>query len=159
MMFPIITVIDEVSNFNKIGDYKTLYHCQLDWSALDYHKIQRHKEWILQFLLQDKTEEEGKILEKIIDEISDEFLYPQQYKKLFSYHNSFKIPKSYYEEIKHFESLARSEWNRTRPFDTTVREHCLSVSQESVYLFFYLINDAIHIWNSQGEDYDVFENL
>lgn len=159
-MFPIISVIDEVSNYDKIGDYKTLYHCKLDWTNPDNHKIKRNKEWILQFLLEKRTDEETKVLEKILDESSwDEFLFPQQYKNIFSYHNSFKIPKSYYDEIKHFENLARSEWNRKRYFDTNVRENCLSVSTESVYLFFYLINDAIHIWNSHGEDYDIFENL
>jgi hypothetical protein len=49
-MFPIISVIDEVSNYDKIGDYKTLYHCKLDWTNPDNHKIKRNKEWILQFI-------------------------------------------------------------------------------------------------------------
>lgn len=155
MLFPIIIVIDEVYNNNE-----TLYNCRLDWTSMDNHKIKLNKEWILQFLLENRTNEESRVLKKILDESSwDDFLFPQQYKKIFSYHNSFKIPKSYYDEVKHFENLAFSEWNRRRSFDTIVRDNCLSVTQESVYLFFYLINGAIRICNSHNEDHETFDNL
>lgn len=143
MKFPDLIILDEVPNENKIGDFKTLLLCKLDWTNLDNHKIKRSKEWISQFLLEKRSKDEDKILKLILDEYDwERELYPNQFKNLLSLLDSFKIPKSYYEECKHFEDLALSEWNRRRPFDTAVREECLSD------LYFYMIKDALMIYNS-----------
>jgi hypothetical protein len=156
MNFPILIILDEVPNVEKIGDYKTLLVCRLDWSELESNKIKKSKEWILQFILNNRTSDEDKILKLILDEYDwHSELYPNQFKKVLSLLDSFKMPKSYYEEIKHFEDLALSEWNRKRPFDTNVREECLSVSIESVSTYFYLIKDAIYIWNKEVENSEI----
>ena len=43
--------------------------------------------------------------------------------------------------------MAIEEWNRQRPFDTNVREELLSPAITFIQSFFYLINDAIYIYN------------
>ena len=44
--------------------------------------------------------------------------------------------------------MAIEEWNRQRPFDTNVREELLVPAIGFVESFFYLINDAIYIYNA-----------
>jgi len=151
MNFPNLIILDEIPNEDKKGDYQTLLLCKLDWTEIDNHKIKRSKDWILRFMLEKRTQDEERALKSILDEYDwHQELYPNQFKHLFSFSDSFKIPKSYYEEIKHFESLAKSEWKRKRPFDTNVREGCLTVSIEAVASYFYLIQDALYIWNSES---------
>jgi len=153
MKFPDLIILDEIPNEDKKGDYQTLLLCKLDWTEIDNHKIKRSKEWISQFLLEKRSKDEDRILKLILDEYDwERELYPNQFKHLFSLLDSFKIPKSYYEECKHFESLALREWNRKRPFDTNVREECLSVAIEAISIYFYLIKDALYIFN-KVEDY------
>ena len=153
MKFPDLVILDEVPNENKTGDFKTLLLCKLDWTNLDNQKIKRSKDWISQFLLSDRNSDEEKILQLILDEYDwHSELYPNQFKKVLSLLDSFKMPKSYYEEIKHFECLALREWNRKRPFDTNVREECLSVAIEAISIYFYLIKDSLYIFN-KVEDY------
>lgn len=157
MKFPDLIILDEIPNEEKSGDYKTLLVCKLDWSELDSHKIKKSKDWISQFLISKRTTQEDKILKLILDEYDwHSELYPNQFKKVLSQLDSFKMPKSYYEEIKHFENLALSEWNRKRSFDTNVREECLSPAIEAVSLYFYLIKDALYIWN-RGVDYELIQ--
>jgi hypothetical protein len=156
MIFPKLVILNKDV---KIG-LNTFYECKLDWSNLDKHKIKESKRWILQFLLTDRTEEESKILKSILDDADWEGeLYPKEYGKIFSYHDSFKIPVSYYTEILHFRDSALKEWKRDRSFDTTVREECLKPTIEYVYLYFYLIVDAIHIWNNVEVEYEVIQIL
>jgi hypothetical protein len=158
MKFPDLIILDEVPNENKIGDFKTLLLCKLDWTNLDNHKIKRSKEWISQFLLEKRSKDEDRILKLILDEYDwERELYPNQFKNLLSIFDSFKIPKSYYEECKHFEDLALSEWNRRRPFDTAVREECLSISIESIYLYFYMIKDALMIYDRRVDSSEMLQ--
>jgi hypothetical protein len=148
MKFPSLIILDEVPNVEKIGDYKTLLVCRLDWSEIDVHKIKKSKEWLSHFLLSNRTTEEDKILHLILDEYDwYSELYPNQFKKILSLLDSFKMPKSYYEEIKHFENLALNEFNRSRPFIHSVRDECLKISTLSVSRYFYLIKDALYIWS------------
>lgn len=157
MEFPNLVILDEIQNEDGIS-YKTLLVCKLDWSEVDAHKIKKSKEWISQFLLSNRTPEEDKILHLILDEYDwHSELYPNQFKKVLSLLDSFKIPKSYYDEIKHFESLALSEWNRKRPFDTNVREECLKISVISTSMYFYLIKNALYIWNREVEPSEVLQ--
>jgi hypothetical protein len=156
MKFPDLIILDEVPNENKIGDFKTLLLCKLDWTSLDNHKIKRSKEWISQFLLENRNKDEDRILKLILDEYNwQEELYPNQFNNILSFLDSFEIPKSYYEEIKHFENLALNEWNRRRPFDTAVRDECLSIAIESVYLYFYMIKDALMIYNRRVDNSEI----
>lgn len=153
MMFPNLIILDEVPNEEKKGDCESLLVCKLDWTQLDNHKIKRSKDWILQFLLEKRTKDEERALKLILDEYDwHQELYPSQFKDILSLLDSFHMPKSYYDEIKHFENLALSEWNRMRSFDTVVREECLSVAIEAVTLYFYLIKDALMIYNRIIDD-------
>lgn len=158
MNFPNLIILDEIPNEDKKGDYQTLLLCKLDWTEIDNHKIKRSKEWISQFLLEKRSKDEDRILKLILDEYDwERELYPNQFKHLFSLLDSFKIPKSYYEECKHFEDLALSEWNRRRPFDTAVREECLSVAIESSYLYFYMIKDALMIYDGRVDNSEMLQ--
>ena len=153
MKFPDLIILDEIPNEKKIGDYKTLLVCKLDWNQLDNYRIKKSKEWFLKFLLEERTKDEERVFKLILDEYDWESeLYPNKFKKDISILDSFNMPKTYYDEIKHFENLALGEWNRKRIFDTIVREACLSPAIESVYLYFYLIKDAIHLWNRNPVD-------
>ena len=67
MKFPDLIILDEVPNENKIGDFKTLLLCKLDWTSLDNHKIKRSKEWISQFLLEKRNKDEDRILKLILE--------------------------------------------------------------------------------------------
>lgn len=152
MMFPKLIILDEITN-DESEDYKTILVCKLDWSDLDAQKIKKSKNWISQFLLSNRTSSEEKILQLILDEYDwHSELYPKQFEKILSLLDYFKMTKSYYKEIKHFEDLALSEWYRDRSFDTNVREECLSVAIEAISIYFYLIKDALYTFN-KGEDY------
>ena len=45
--------------------------------------------------------------------------------------------------------MAQDDWKRSRPFDTNVRESLLEASIKYVELFFYMISDAIYIYNRE----------
>jgi hypothetical protein len=157
MIFPKLVILNRDV---KLGQNTFFHECKLDWNNLDNYKIKESKKWILQFLLTDRSEEESKILKLILDEADwQSELYPKEYQKIFSYYNSFKIPTHYYDEILHLEKSAKKEWKRDRSFDTNVREECLKPAIEFAYLYFYLIVDAIHIWNNIDTDYEIIQSL
>jgi hypothetical protein len=45
--------------------------------------------------------------------------------------------------------MAQDDWERSRPFDTNVRESLLEASIKYVELLFYMISDAIYIYNRE----------
>ena len=62
MNFPNLIILDEIPNEDKKGDYQTLLLCKLDWTEIDNHKIKRSKDWILQFMLEKRTQDEERAL-------------------------------------------------------------------------------------------------
>lgn len=150
MKFPELKIIDKVPNKTRNTDESELYLVELDWSKVDSFKSERKKEWYKKFSIDNPTKEQSEALTQVLDEVDwcGEILYPQKYKWIFDKHSQIKMPKSYYEECLYLSRKASEEWNRTRPFDTNVREELLEVSIKYAELFFYLICDAVYIYNS-----------
>jgi hypothetical protein len=151
MKFPELKIIDKVKNEDQNRDaVKELLIVQLDWSELDNHKIKSRKDWYQKHGLSKPTKEQSIALNQMLDGIDwSEYLYPQKYKFIFDKYSQFKITQSYYDECLHLRKMATDEWNRPRPFDTNVREHLLNGATNFVDLFFYMIGDAIYIYNPE----------
>jgi len=161
MEFPELKIIDKVPNKTSNTDESELYLVQLDWSKVDSFKSDRKKDWYKKFSIDNPTKKQSDALCQVLDEVDwfGEILYPQKYKWIFDKYSQIKMPKSYYEECLYLSRKASEEWNRSRPFDTNVREKLLEVSIKYVELFFYLICDAVYIYNrttSQNDDFDDF---
>ena len=84
MRFPELNIIKEVKNIDKIGDYKKLLLCQLDWSSLDEYKKSKHISWIYNFV-EIKNKFDTKAINQIIDEEINwrEYNYPTFYKSVY----------------------------------------------------------------------------
>jgi len=149
MKFPELKIIDRVSNDNTNLGVKELLVVQLDWFELDNYKIQSRKNWYKKYGIPKATKEQSLALKQMLKEVDWlEYLYPQKYKYVFDKYSKFKMTQSYYDECLHLSKMATEEWNRQRPFDTNVRENLLSPATSFVESFFYLINDAIYIYNA-----------
>jgi hypothetical protein len=151
MKFPELKIIDKIKNDDPNRDaVKELLIVQLDWSELDNHKIKSRKDWYQKHGLSKPTKEQSIALNQMLDGIDwSEYLYPQKYKFIFDKYSKFKITQSYYDECLHLRKMAIDEWNRPRSFDTNVREHLLNSAVNFVDLFFYMIGDAIYIYNPE----------
>lgn len=148
MKFPELKIVEEIDNPKKTGDYLKLLKCELSWQNLENEKIRNHKNWILNHRTSGFNDLEIESLKSLLEDLDwDSFNYPENWKQYYDKFSTILIPKPYYDEIKHFEKLALEEWNRSRPFDTSVRESCLKVAEESVNLYFYLLYDAVYIYN------------
>ncbi len=164
MNFPELKIIDRVTNQNKNSDGpKELLVVELDWSKPDKKKIDIRKNWYRKYGVQKATKEQKVALNQMLKEVDwSEYLYPQKYKYVFDKYSKFKMTQSYYNECLHIKKMAIEEWNRQRPFDTNVREELLTPAISFVESFFYLINDAIYIYNqdfrSDDRDNDYFEH-
>ena len=163
MRFPELNIIKEVKNIDKIGDYKKLLLCKLDWSSLDEYKKSKHISWIYNFV-EIKNKFDTKAINQIIDEEINwgEYNYPTFYKSVYEEFELIKIPKTYYDEIIHFRDLSITEWKRQRPFDTNTREKCLEPSISAVDIFFHLIYDCAFIFNTEfrgNSNLDIIKSL
>ncbi len=149
MKFPELKIVDKIVNNTKNDDSKELLVVQLDWTEIDNHKIDSKRGWYHKFGIPSATQEQKLALGQLLDEVdwSIDFLYPQKYKYIFDKYSKFNITQSYYNECQHLQKMATTEWTRSRPFDTNVRESLLEASQKFVELFFYMIVDAIYIYN------------
>jgi hypothetical protein len=150
MIFPDLQILEEVDNKNKTGDYKKLLKCQLSWKEMDFIKIDNHKKWTLSYRTDGFNDLEKEELRKILNEcVWSEYNYPIKWESFYDKFSTILIPEPYYKEIKHFENLALTEWNRIRPFNNNLRENCLKVASESINLYFYLLSDATYIYNKE----------
>jgi hypothetical protein len=151
MKFPELKIIDKVTNDDANREVKELLVVQLDWSEMDNHKIKSRKDWYVKHGLTKPTKEESKALKQLLDEVdwSGEYLYPTEYKYIFDKYSQFKISQHYYDECQYLMKAAKDDWERSRPFDTNVRETLLEASIKYVELFFYMIADAIYIYNRE----------
>jgi hypothetical protein len=158
MKFPELKIIDKVPNKTRNTNESELYLVELDWSKVDSFKSEKKKEWYKKFSIDNPTKEQSEALTQVLDEVDwcGEILYPQKYKWIFDKYSQIKMPKSYYEECLYLSRKAFEEWNRTKPFDTNVREELLEVSIKYAELFFYLICDAVYIYNSTTSKNDDF---
>ena len=158
MKFPELKIIDKVPNKTRNTNESELYLVELDWSKVDSFKSEKKKEWYKKFSIDNPTKEQSEALTQVSDEVDwcGEILYPQKYKWIFDKYSQIKMPKSYYEECLYLSRKAFEEWNRTKPFDTNVREELLEVSIKYAELFFYLICDAVYIYNSTTSKNDDF---
>ncbi len=149
MIFPDLNIIEEVDNPEKLGDYKTLLLCELDWSNIDEYKKSKHISWIYNFV-EVKNKFNKKAINEIIDEIDwEEYNYPTFYKSIYNEFKYIKIPKTYYDEMMYFKDFALKEWNKNRSFDTNIREKCLEPAISSIDLFFHLLYDSAYIFNTE----------
>lgn len=147
MKFPELKIIDKIPNKGKT-DEKELLVVQLDWSELDNHKIKSRKNWYMKYGISDSSKEEKLALEQLLDEVDwSEYLYPTEYKYLFEKYSQFNISQHYYDECQYLMERALSEWERVRPFDTNVRETLLEPAFKYIESYFYMIGDAIYIYN------------
>jgi len=161
MKFPELKIIDKVPNKTKNGDSKEFLVVQLDWTEIDAYKIDSKRGWYQKFGIPTATQEQKLALNQLLDELdwSVNFLYPEKYGYIFDKYSKFQITQSYYNECLHLRKMAISEWTRSRPFDTNVRESLLEVSQKFVELFFYMIVDAIYIYNPDIHKTSVYPQL
>ena len=151
MKFPELKIIDKVKNESNYTDEKELLVVEIDWKEVDNSKIQSRKAWYLKYGVPNSTKEQEVALRQLLKEVdwSTEYLYPSNYSYIFDKYSKFKITQKYYDECLHLRDKAIEEWNRKRPFDTNVRERLLDASNSFVNLFFYMIGDAIYIYNPE----------
>ena len=151
MKFPDLKIINKVKNDDPNREVKELLVVQLDWSEIDNHKIKSRKDWYMKHGLTKPTKEESKALKQLLSEVdwSGEYLYPIEYKYIFDKYSQFKMSQHYYDECQYLMKMAQDDWKRSRPFDTNVRESLLEASIKYVELFFYMISDAIYIYNRE----------
>lgn len=150
MNFPELKIIDKISNKGKT-DEKELLVVQLDWSELDNHKIKSRKDWYMKYGIPNSSKDEKLALDQLLEEVdwSGEYLYPTEYKYIYEKYSQFKISQHYYDECQYLMERTKSEWERTRPFDTNVRETLLEAAFKYIELYFYMIGDAIYIYNPE----------
>lgn len=151
MKFPELKIIDKVPGDRNNGGVKELLVVQLDWSELDNHKIKSRFDWYMKHGIPKPSKEEKLTLKQLIQEVdwSGEYLYPTEYKYIFEKYSQFKISQHYYDECHYLMERAKFEWDRVRPFDTNVRETLLETNFKYVELYFYMIADAIYIYNPE----------
>jgi hypothetical protein len=108
-------------------------------------------DWFMIHGLTKPTKEESKALKQLLSEVdwSGEYLYPIEYKYIFDKYSQFKMSQHYYDECQYLMKMAQDDCGRSRPFDTNVRESLLEASIKYVELFFYMISDAIYIYNRE----------
>lgn len=163
MYFPDLKIVGKVTNEDPRLEKKELLVVELDWTDIDNKKIESRKSWYIKYGIENPTSEQKMALSQMLEELDwSEYLYPNKYKFIFDKYFRFKITNSYYEECIHLRKMAIEEWNRQRPFDTNVRESLLYPAISFIESFFYLINDAIYIFNpelkSDNSDNDYFEH-
>lgn len=138
MIFPELKIIGKSTFSNR--DY---HKVKLDWTKQDADKINFKKDWFRKHYLKwfDISKEQSDAFNQVLDEWNwNHFLYPSKYQKIFD--TEYLIPNEYLQELKHLESLAISEWERARPFDTVVREKLLDISIRTINCYFYLLEDC-----------------
>lgn len=150
MKFPELKIIDKISNKGKT-DEKELLVVQLDWSELDNHKIKSRADWYMKHGLAKPTKEEKLALGQLLKEVdwSGDYLYPTKYKYIFEKYSQFKMSQHYYDECQYLMKSFIGDWDRSRPFDTNVRETLLEAAYKYIELYFYMIGDAIYIYNPE----------
>lgn len=151
MKFPELKIIDRIPNTNKNAETKELLVVELDWAGIDNYKIDSRKNWYKKYGVPNATKEQEVALNQLLKEVDwkGNYLYPSKYQFIFDKYSKFNITQHYYDECLHLRKMAIDEWNRQRPFDTNVREKLLDASNTFVDLFFYMIGDAIYIYNSE----------
>jgi hypothetical protein len=139
MLFPEIKIKSKIIHNNNSS-----FLCSLCWKNIDNHKKENINNWYKRFLLPELKDSETKVFHKILEEILENIeFYPIEYKELFDITNEFILYEDYYNEMIHQQTIAISEWNRRRLFDTSVRETILEVSEKSVWTYFYLLSDNL----------------
>lgn len=147
MVFPELKIINDKWHVDSL--YDTFYLCELDWSMLDSWKIHGFINNIRGRITKPLNEVESVAFDTLIKENNwQNWLYPTEFEPLYKSFQQFVLPQSYYKEIEHYKNLALSERNRRNGFDTNVRDRVFEVSETAVKIYFYLIYDAIYMWNT-----------
>ena len=149
MKFPELKIIDRIPNTGKNADSKEFLVVELDWTEIDNYRINSRKNWYKKYGVPNSTKEQEVALNHLLKDVDwkSNYLYPSKYQFIFDKYSKFNITQHYYDECLHLRKMAIDEWNRQRPFDTNVREKLLDASNSFVDLFFYMISDAIYIYN------------
>lgn len=149
MNFPEIKETGNTKDHNS----QTIKEYHIDWESFDNIKKEKHIDWIKKYCLSDiDPKQKDLYIRTVLPNLhywQDFIGIPEKYRHILENTSTIFIPDDYLKEIKHFKEMALSEWNRTRPFDTNVRDTCLEVSQKAVEMFFYLISDSILIYNKE----------
>lgn len=96
------------------------------------------------------------------DQILDNWIIPLQYKWIHEL--KFALRPNYLREIRHCAVQASLEWNRSRGFDTSIREACLEPSISYIRTIFMLLQDCIYdekegYWDRAEEKRDLTKYL
>jgi len=161
MNIPEIKIIDEYISTSKKYE-EPIYNVVLDWKESDKHKIKRIKNWYTKYGFEKPTDAEKKALKECLKEVNwkSEILFPEIYRCVFEKYSKFKMPKSYYDECLYLKEMAIKEWNRSKPFDTMVRESLLKISEQYISSYFFMIYDSISMYNSMyNDEKDHFDKL
>ena len=109
---------------NKVADCY-----ELDWVKKEEIAKRRHEEWVAKY----HKDQELPYIPSLPEEY-DRWLTGLQ----------FVVSRAYVDEIRRNARRAVDEWNVSRPFDTSVREYCLSPAIKHVFVSFYLIADCTY---------------
>lgn len=148
MVFPELKIIND--KWYVDSTYDKFYLCELDWSMLDSWKINGFVNNIRGRITKPLSEVESVAFDTLIkDNDWQNWLYPTELEPLYKNFQQFVVPQSYYKEIEHYKNLALSERDRKTGLDTNVRDRVFEVSETAVKIYFYLIYDAIYMWNTK----------
>lgn len=147
--FPKLEIIEHVNpNYVRI---------KLDWSDFDKHIINNDLDNMFSYRI-NLDQKDKDILKRFSEKYDhSKYLYPIEYKYIYDLFDDVKIPQQYYDEIIYMKEQAIMEFNRSRGFDTIVREECLEVSFKYVYLYFYLLTDGLFIYSDKQNQ--IIENF
>lgn len=124
----------QIVHKGKTGLHKTnklLY--KLDWRGHDERLRKAHDRLQLKLHGQD----EGRRIVPYFENCPQE--YTEKLQNL-----RFALDANYLSEIKRMVFRAQEEWTLYRPFDTSVRDHCLRPATEFIHCAFYLLSDCMY---------------
>lgn len=154
MIFPQIKIISQ----DKTEKFGILYKCQIDWSEIDNLGKSNMISWYNILIKSELNAVESNIFGQMLEEVDwSENNYPSQLKDYYDKWDIIYITPNYYNELEHLRNSAISECERVRSFDTNVRDKLLEASNKFVELYFYLLSDAIQIFNKWDDEFEGFK--
>ncbi len=128
----------KVRESRKIERFKDLDGYVLDWSYVDKSREDKFNCWANDYWPEKKL--------SFVPTIPKEYKWVENLK--------FMIPDTYLSEIRRNCHRASEEWNIRRPFDTCIREACLTPAVEHIFTAFYLLGDCVYDEKSFGYDHN-----
>jgi hypothetical protein len=132
---PILPKLEFIENIKIKNKEEPVSLYRLDWTYKEEMMGKEHLEWLMKHWPENK---------RIYIE-----QFPTTYRKWLD-EKVYAIPSSYLREIHRESELGMTEWNRSRGFDTVVREACLNPAIAHFRTAFYLISDCCYDLKSKG---------